>query len=384
MAGPVDPEHRPSRAPGDAPPDVFAAVRGRMLVHTDTRHLERTDDYADRTHSGLVISGEGADRRLAERRGDGSEMLLADPARYTTALATKDAPFVWDGQGMLTSAWARDVVAVLQDELANQTGRGAAFALSPTGYIAANDTAAFEAAAHAITEFDNPRMIFTVPLSAAWLEKESIARTVAILREVPGVKALMLGGQMDPLGKLKDRIVANLCALLAQVPDVAVLRTDIAAVGALAHGAVFTSFGVTSTLRHLIPPGEQGAGGRPASPSVLYPQLMTFYLGSTIADRHSGGTAPQCGCEVCEGRPLDRFTTKGNGLEREAIGHNIAVMTQWSVDLRSPEARTDPRRWWRARCEDAVEQARQLSTRLRAAGRKGLEPSRQLRQWAAV
>jgi len=382
MAGPADPERRPSRAPGGAPPDVFAAVRGRMLVHTDSRYLERTG-HVDPAHSGLVISGEGADRRLAELRG-GFEVLLVDRARYTAEPATKDAPFVWDGQGTLSSAWARDVVAVLQDELADQTGRGASFALSPTGYIAANDTAAFEAAAHAITEFGDPRMIFTVPLSAAWLEKESIARTVAILREVPGVKALVLGGQMDPLGKLKERTVANLCALLAEVPDMAVLRTDIAAVGALAHGAAFTSFGVTSTLRHLIPPGEQAAGGRPTSPSVLYPELMTFYLGSTIADRHSGGSAPECGCGLCEGRPLDRFTTKGNGLEGEAIGHNVATMTQWSVDLRSPEARIDPREWWRTRCQDAVDRAGQLSTLLRAAGRKGLEPSRQLRQWAAV
>lgn len=370
-----------------APADLLAALRGRMLVHTDVQYQSRTYHHVNIPRSGLIISGPTAGPRVGERHAEGfTGVLMADPARYTDEHATRERPFIADGQGSLFSSSADSAVAVLQDELAVQLGRrGAAFAMSPTGYIAPENAGAFKAAASAITQLGDPRMIFVVPLHAAWLDKGSIGQTIAILRKVPGVKALVLAGQMDPLKGLRAKAVANLCTLLTDVADVAVLRTDLAAVGALAHGAAFTSFGVTSSLRHLVPLGEKPqTGGMADSPSVLYPELMTFYSGKKIANRHGADPGPDCFCQACDGQPLRRFITRADGLESEAIGHNIATMTQWAADLNSSAAREDRRGWWRTQCMNAVARCAELSKELQLHSSKGLTPSQQLSQWAAV
>jgi len=139
-----------------------------------------------------------------------------------------------------------------------QLAGGASAALSPTGYIRAEDAAALKAAAREITALADPRVVFAVPIDVVWLRGETIGQLIAVLSAVPGAKAIMLGGQMDPLGQFKGA-VANLCLLLAQVPDVALLRADHAAFGALAHGAAFAAFGMGSSQRHTVPPVEDTA-----------------------------------------------------------------------------------------------------------------------------
>jgi hypothetical protein len=385
------PEGAEHAAVDAAPTDIFAPVRGRMLVQVGPNWADRLCEYVSIPQSGLVISGARANGPTASkkagqlRRSGYSGVLMADPGRYNR-YATKDEPFLAEDQGSLLSMLPDSTVSVLQDELTTQLERGASFAMSPTGYIAPEDSGAFKAAARVITEFGDPRMIFMVPLSVSWLSKDRIAQTIAILGKVPGLKALVLGGQMDPL---QNKVVANLCTLLAQVPDIAVLRTDIAAVGALAHGAAFTSFGNIASHRHLVPPTEKaktgkGGGGGPKSPHVLYPELMSFYLGETIANRHADGSAPACNCEECAGRPLDRFSTKAQGLEREAVVHNIAVMTEMSAALNSPAAQADPHGWWHERCTIAVGKTAEVNAHVRMTVGKSFAPCRQLAQWAAV
>jgi hypothetical protein len=152
------------------------------------------------------------------------------------------------------------------------------------------------------------------------------------------------------------------------------LRTDIAAVGALAHNAVFTAFGAISSHRHLVPPTQKAARGKftggPTAPHVLYPELMNFYLGTTIANRHADGSAPDCYCNVCEGLPLDRFTTKAEGLEQVAVAHNIAIMSAWHQALSSAPVQPDPRESWRRQCATAADKTVQLNTELRITTRK--------------
>lgn len=366
--------------------DPFAPLRGRMLVQAGPEWAERVRAAVPSRHSGLLISGRTASRKAGLLSRDGFEgTLLADPGLYTARHATADEPFLTESQGSIFSALEDSPLSILRDELETQLARGASFALSPTGYIDQEDTGSLQAAARMITELNDSRMIFVVPLSVAWLAEDRIDRTIEILGNVPGIKALVLGGQMDPL---RSRSVASLCRLLAEIPDTALLRTDIAAVGALAHNALFTAFGAISSHRHLVPPAQKAARGKftggPTSPHVLYPELMSFYLGTTIANRHADGSAPDCYCAVCEGQPLDRFTTKAGGLERVAVAHNIAIMSAWHQALSSAPDQPDPRESWRRQCATAADKTVQLNTALRLTTRKAFPSCPQLAQWAAI
>jgi len=238
-----------------------------------------------------------------------------------------------------------------------------------------------KAAAKTIIEFNDPRMIFTVPISVAWLQDSEVPQVIAVLKLVPGIKAIMLGGQMDPLKAKKS--VANLCRVLSEVPNTALMRTDIAAFGALAHGAIFSSFGMGSSQRHIVPPFEitnsSKFGGK--TPSVLYPDLMGFFLGETIARRFAAhADAPSCSCATCGGKPLDRFTDKSS--EKEAIAHNISVMMGWAAELEAAAVRTDPRYWWRDRCATAIDRHLEINTRIKQP--KAFEVSAQLDQWSGI
>jgi hypothetical protein len=73
----------------------------------------------------------------------------------------------------------------------------------------------------------------------------------------------------------------------------AVLRSDVAAIGALAHGAALGAIGTHPSVRHTVPPGMSG-GGVPddRTPSVFV------------------------ACRICDGRTLSRF--QDSRFDREA------------------------------------------------------------------
>jgi hypothetical protein len=370
---------------GAAPPDPAATLRGRMLVNVGPTCFRWAETNESVIGDGLVLSGKGSAAKLGELRAVYRDrILLADPAHYTDYTATKDAPFYSGEQGSLFSTGLDSAAAALQEARTEQLGRGANLVVSPSGYFRAEAARALRNAAAAVADFADPRVAFAAPLHFVWFTGERIAQTISILSAVPGLKLVMIAGQMDPMA---NPIVANVRRLLAEVPGVALLRTDIAAVGALAYCAEFTSFGVISSQRHLTPPkepvqtGKRKSGG-PKSPSVLYPELMSFYLGETIADRHGADSAPTCGCDACQGARLDRFTTKAQGLAAEAMAHNVAIMTQWSKELRTQHAQADPRTWWTQRCAAAADRTRQLNAELKQTTGTSFKPCPQLQQWA--
>src|SRR5581483_6494096 len=87
------------------------------------------------------------------------------------------------------------------------------------------------------------------------------------------------------------------------------------------------------------------------SPHVLFPELMDWSLGRSLADKFGAEPAPTCDCGECEGAAIDRFT--GMDLQIEAARHNTAVLMGWLQELAAVPAADRPR-WWQERCRSAV------------------------------
>ncbi|WP_156184728.1 hypothetical protein [Allosalinactinospora lopnorensis] len=271
----------------------------------------------------------------------------------------------------------------LRSSLYGQQSAGMTAAMTPTGYIRAEDSDALLAAVRQTVALDDPSVIFTAPVDVSWLRDDNVGQLIAALKLLPGGKALMLGGQMDPLGHF-SQAVGNLIRILGEVPNCALMRSDLAAFGALAHGAWFGSFGATASVRHIVPPGEPVDNSKPVvlSPHVLFPELMGFFLGGTIAHRFAAAETPCCSCSVCDGAGLDRFTTTKGELKRQAAGHNIAVMGRWVEDLMSVPPGYARQQKWHELCHAAKEHHQVLNTFLGL--KKGFEASDQLKRWASL
>ena len=370
MTDSLPPQSMPD--PAD-PPDLpgLARLTGRMLLQLHPSRIRHFSAPLDLGRSGLVLTGDGALAKAGELRAEGfSGALLVDEARYTTAAATAEEPFPGLDEAPL-QLFGDPLEDMLQAQLVYADA-----ALAPTGYLHPEASGALKAAAKRIGELKDPRVVFTVPIDVGWLRPDPVKQLIAVLNEVPGSKALMLGGQMDPLGHFAGA-VAGLVQVLSEVPQTALLRTDLAALGALARGAAFTAFGADSSVRHIVPPAERAkTSGGPSTPHVLFSDLMAYFLGQTIADRFGAADAPVCDCAVCDGAPLDRFISMKQQVP--AAQHNAAVLMEWLHEMDAVQPADRPE-WWQQRCQHAVERYAFVNAQL---DQPDFEPPAQLKRWA--
>lgn len=349
-------------------------LAGRLLVHVVPQRVGYVLDQVDPVRSGLVVTGKGALKKVAELRSSGGPVaLLADPAFYETMVATEQEPFVEPSDQL---PFGDPLGRAVQEQLAV----GASAVLTPTGYLRAGDGGALRAAARAVGALDDPRVVFVVPADAGWLAPDQLGLLIDSLAGVPGVKAVMLGGQLDPLAGLHGA-VEGLVRLLAEVPGVALLRSDLAAFGALARGAVFAGYGAGSKQRHVVPPWEPAQKSVPVtSPSVLYPELMGLFLGQTLARRFAASSVPVCDCAACGRRDLDSFATQGQSVA--AAGHNTAVLMSWLRALEAKPPGAEREQWWQQWCSAAVARYPLVNV---AIGQPGaFKPQPQLLRWAEL
>ncbi|MER8187932.1 hypothetical protein [Kitasatospora sp. NPDC094015] len=357
-----------------APAPLPRSPLDRLLIQVRPERVGYVRDQVDPARSGLLVTGPRALRKVAElRRGGHAGVLLADPAHYEEEFASAAEPFrAPAGQLLLDDP--------LDQAVHDQLAVGADAALTPTGYLRAGDLAALTAAARRVTALDDARVVLVVPADVGWLRGDRVERFAAVLESVPGTKAVLLGGQLDPLAGPPGAL-ASLVRLLTRVPGIALLRSDLAAFGALARGAAFTAYGAGSGLRHIVPPGEPArrAGG-PTSPAVLFPELMGLFLGRTIADRYAAARVPVCRCAACGYRELDSFASN-----REAVPaalHNTAVLMGWLGALHGQPPGPARERWWQDRCRAAVD--RYPVVNLAIGQPDAFRPPPQLRRWVEL
>ncbi|MEU0487731.1 hypothetical protein ABZ249_00780 [Nocardiopsis sp. NPDC006139] len=340
------------------PIDPLAAVRGRILLHvrgTTEAPLEQVSAH----RSGVVFSGAKAVENLESFIRDICPECptVLDPSEYERHFATPAAPFTRSDQLPLPGVPAPRP----SPESAEPQPGGRRLHLTPTRYLRCDEDgekALREAVAQA-DEASDPALILAVPIDAQWLT-ERTDTLISLLHRSRLPKALILGDKDNPTGsKIRAK---GLRQVISSCSDIALLRTDLAAVDAMVHGAVFASIGDTSSARHAAPPGSRPWRGSDSSPNVLYRPLLRYIRGAKLA-RYLGEEARDCFCSACAqwaddhhrysgGRPPTGFLDPVDA--RDAHAHNMAVWSRlWAEIARQPSPE-GAREYWRRVCDSAV------------------------------
>ncbi|MFI6576375.1 hypothetical protein ACIBFB_11270 [Nocardiopsis sp. NPDC050513] len=349
----------------------------------DTKHspLGRVSAAA----SGVVFSGRKAASRLSDfRRIHGHDCpTVLDPTRYEDHIATPDAPFTLDGLGVLGEPSLEEALALL-------TCSPATLVLTPSGFFRADadGETAIKEAARRIDDLDTGNVVLALPLEAAWLAGDPTP-LVEILRRTRTPKALILGGKGNPVSSVAK--AEALRTIVSHCPDTALLRSDLAGVDAMVHGASFSSIGDTSSTRYTPLPWGRPWSPKPkdSSPNVLNPHLLDWMRGSGLAE-YADHELLWCACAFCTGWAADRnrqppVRSLGElhdpADEPDARAHNMAVWSELWAYLAHDGSRTGARNRWTRLCSDAVDRHREYDGRLGTRFTRFRAPS-VLRHWA--
>lgn len=359
-----------------APPGAGPAERVFLLDRP--RYVDEVPGYLDPDHGGLVLCGDGAHSRVHELRLAGfTGRLIEDAAAYEKQVATKDEPFDLPKDDGLFGV-------TLEDVLQGQIERGADWALTPSRYVQAGESAPLKALVKQAANLTHQNVIVVVAVSIGWLNRDFRNQLTAALKAVGHPVALVLGGQYDPLRKFAAA-PEYLRDLLLEVPGVGLWRTDLAAFDVLAHGGSFAAIGAGGSLRHLVPAGEKAESSKPFPhyPSVLVPDLLRFITADTLAEIYGDTAPPPCACPVCGGTlNLEAFYSLKAPGRAAAHAHNAATWNSWLPQMLAYPRLADRQAWWRGRCEDAVQSHADENERIGQPGR--LKPSKVLDKWATL
>lgn len=237
------------------------------------------------------------------------------------------------------------------DWLQRQWGAGVTWAITDSGYVdrdADDDLHKLFTSADDLARKTSGQFFLTVPADNHWVTTR--AADLRAIVEQHGIPVIFLFGSTgDPLASKKA--VEGLLYLLESAVPSAVMRTDQAAIGALAGNAVFGAMGTSTSLRHIYPP-RKGGGFRPSTfPSAFLPQGLSFHridtLGRAIA------LSPDelhwlCQCDRCEGGRLDSILD-----DTHAFTHSLLALTDVSRHVLSGGDRDNSLASWGALCRTA-------------------------------
>jgi hypothetical protein len=357
------------------PAGLPAQLANRALVYLRPDKIPAVLPYVDARHSGMILAGDGIAKALRTLQGGGAAFpVLTDPEAYKNHTATREAPFWLPGADSM-------IPLTLEATLDAQLHAGVTAALTPTGYIPAADTDALKAAIEEFARLGRTDAIFLAPLDISLIGRGYFEQTAAILADFGRPVALVLGCQGNPLDHSRD-IIPNLRELAGRVPLMPI-RTDFNGFDLLGQGAVCTAIGTGGAVRHTVDPAEKDRSFNPGpAPSVLWPELLTYFKGNTIAEFFGARPklAPACGCPLCHGRLLTRFLRREH--QNEAIAHGVACWSPLAAQLLSePTVRGRAERW-QLLCGDAVAHHQVVLDQLNRLD--GLSPQPSLKRWAVL
>jgi len=360
----IDPSGVP--VPGGQPTTttVTRTVAGRIFLLNNPAFTDSVPTFLAAGHSGLVLCGRGCNTKLSKIWRQGIGPLVADPAAYTSRLATADEPVALPASD--GTLFPSDLDSVLR----GQRDAHATMAIVPSRYIQAGNSPAFKALVRQAQAIERDDVIVAVPVAISWLkERQYLPQLIAGLNRIPHPKAVMFGDQKNPFDSVTA--IVNFRHLLADTANVGLWRADVlAAFDCLAHGGAFAAIGAGGSLRHLVPADETARSQNPAvhTPSVLLPTMLRYSTGKSIAETYANLPAPSCGCTVCAGASLDRFNSTLGEVRAVAHAHNAAVWAGWLSSLFRHPNIADRQQWLRDFCQAAIDAQDQESTRLRQKG----------------
>jgi hypothetical protein len=203
----------------------------------------------------------------------------------------------------------------------------------------------------------SPQGMAGLSLGADWLRGPSLEALSRRLSEAQRPVAVAFAHPFDPI-RSQDHVRGLLS--LVQCADVAILRSDLAGIGAWAHGARFASVGLSSTVRHLpVPMPNQASGDRDLTPHVLVPGCWAWTKASTL---YFIGDHPKlmCTCQECQGQSLARLGDGRDVRHEEALIHSFRV---WAglVDHLLGAPADELHIAWQRECKTAVDTEAELA-----------------------
>jgi len=258
--------------------------------------------------------------------------VLIDPAVYVPARAEPETLFDYD------------------DWLKRQQAAGVPLILTDTPRIRNRDISALRKALARWDTIDEPTLV-VLPIEPGWL-REGLRDLIEEVRAAGRPVAVVLLHQYNGLD-IKGAVSGLLTFIAAVRPlPVVLLRSDISAVGAVAHQAFAGFVGWSAHSRHGPLPMRRPEGDdeRDESPSVLVPALNDYVKTSKLSvfARIRRPDVLRCDDRVCRGDSLLRIadlseTDLPDGRMLACL-HNLASTEQLA---RRVLAAADPRdAWW--------------------------------------
>jgi hypothetical protein len=266
--------------------------------------------------------------------------------------------------------------------LDRQRAAGAPLLLTDSPRIARGDRPALRRALRRWDTIDEPALV-VLPIEAWWLRSglAILSEEVRAAGRPVGLVLMHHYNTLDAAGS-----VAGLLAFMSAIGGlpVMVLRCDISAVGAVAHGAFAGFVGMSARLRHgplpIRLPRETGGetSERDQAPAVLVPALHDYYKASRLpAFARASQDLLRCDYPCCRGETLlevSRLCEVSLAAARaRAYGHNITVHEGIARQVLGSAEPTDA--WWE-RCKAGADAAAALIE-----FGVSLPVSRWLRQW---
>lgn len=283
-------------------------------------------------YESVIVPGRPGAKLAAEIPG-----VLVDPAMYVPqAKAEPDLLFDYD-------EW-----------LIRQRAAGVPLVLTGTPRIRNNDISELQKALARWDTIDEPTLA-VLPLEPWWLRRQQgLPRLIEAVRSAARPVALVLLHQYNGLD-IKGAVAGLLEFISAVRPlPVVLLRSDISAIGAVAHQAFAGFVGWSANTRHGPLPMRRPGGDdeRDESPSVLVPALNDYLKSSKLpALAHIRWMEVlRCDDRECRGDSLLRIADLAETDLRDgrtlANLHNLASTEQLA---RRVFAAADPRvAWWEA------------------------------------
>lgn len=308
-------------------------------------------------------------RAGAKLAGKVRGMALADPALYDQADDKAD--------GLLQgSLWPCD------EWLDRQRAAGVPLLLTDSARIARGDRPALRRALQRWDSVEEPALV-VLPIEAWWL-RAGLPCLSEEVRAAGRPVGLVLMHHYNALDAARS--VDGLLSFMSAIGGlpVVLLRCDISAIGAVAHGAFAGFVGMSARLRHGALPVRltREADGeipeRDQAPAVLVPALHDYYKASRLpAFARAGQDLLRCDYSCCRGETLLEVTRLCEvsiaGARKWAYSHNIAVHEEIARDVLAAAEPTDA--WWE-RCKAGADAAAALIE-----SGVSLPVSRWVRQW---